>query len=313
MSMSMTILRQTIIMLLLILCGVLCSKTKIISKESNKDLSKFLTQIINPVVIFMSYQTDYKPELVKNLLLTFLLSAIAFAVFISCCYIFVRRKEGREVEIERFSSVYSNCGFMGIPLVTALFGSEGVFYLAAFITMFNLIAWTQGMIMLTGERDMKQAVKVLYSPTVISIVLGIICFFLHIRIPEMSAKAMNMLKEVNTPIAMIVAGVTMADTNIPALLRKKRVYYVCFLKLLLFPAMLAVVLSLIQYSIDEKVLLTVIVAAAAPPAALCTLQCVRFGKNSLFASEIFTFGTVLSLATLPLIVQLTEFLTKKGI
>ena len=124
---------------------------------------------------------------------------------------------------------------------------------------------------------------------------------------------MDMLKEVNTPIAMIVSGVTMADTNIPALLRKKRVYYVCFLKLLLFPALLSVILALIARNIDEKVLLTVIVAAAAPPAALCTLQCVRYGKNSLFASEIFTFGTVLSLGTLPLIVQLTEFLTKKGI
>ena len=311
--MSETILRQTIIMLLLILCGVLCSKTHIISKESNKDLSKFLMQIINPVVIFMSYQTDYRPELVKNLLLTFLLSAVSFAVLLSCCYIFIRSKEGRDTEIERFSSVYSNCGFMGIPLVSALFGGEGVFYLAAYITMFNLIAWTQGMIMLTGERDMKQALKVLYSPTVISIVLGLISFALHIRLPEVPAKAMDMLKEVNTPIAMIVSGVTMADTDILSLIRKKRVYYVCFLKLLLFPAVLSVVLTLICRNINEKVLLTVIVAAAAPPAALCTLQCVRYGKNSLYASEIFTFGTVLSLGTLPLIVQLTEFLTKKGI
>ncbi|MBR1824752.1 MAG: AEC family transporter [Ruminococcus sp.] len=311
--MSETILRQTIIMLLLILCGVLCSKTHIISKESNKDLSKFLMQIINPVVIFMSYQTDYRPELVKNLLLTFLLSAVSFAVLLSCCYIFIRSKEGRDTEIERFSSVYSNCGFMGIPLVSALFGGEGVFYLAAYITMFNLIAWTQGMIMLTGERDMKQALKVLYSPTVISIVLGLISFAFHIRLPEVPAKAMDMLKEVNTPIAMIVSGVTMADTDILSLIRKKRVYYVCFLKLLLFPAVLSVVLTLICRNVDEKVLLTVIVAAAAPPAALCTLQCVRYGKNSLYASEIFTFGTVLSLGTLPLIVQLTEFLTKKGI
>lgn len=310
--MSETILRQTIIMLMLILVGVLCSKTKIISKEANKGLSNFLMQIINPVVIFMSYQTDYRPELVKNLLLTFLLSGVAFAVYIASCYIFVRRKEGRDTEIERFSSVYSNCGFMGIPLVSALFGDEGVFYLAAFITMFNLIAWTQGMIMLTGEKDLKKAAKVFYSPTVISIFLGLITFFLHIRLPEIPTAAMDLLKGVNTPIAMIVSGVTMADTDILALLKKKRVYYVCFLKLLLFPALLALILAAVSGHIDEKVLLTVIVAAAAPPAALCTLQCIRCGKNSLFASEIFTLGTVLSIATLPLIVQLTEFLTKKG-
>lgn len=65
--MSLTILKQTIIMLILITVGIVCSKTKIISKESNKDLSKFVLQVVNPVMIFMSYQTDYKPELVKNL------------------------------------------------------------------------------------------------------------------------------------------------------------------------------------------------------------------------------------------------------
>ena len=168
------------------------------------------------------------------------------------------------------------------------------------------------MIMLTGEKDVKKAIKVFYSPTVISIVLGLITFFLHIRLPEIPAAAMNLLKGVNTPIAMIVSGVTMADTNIAALLKKKRVYYVCFLKLLLFPAVLAILLSVFSSRFDEKVLLTVIVAAAAPPAALCTLQCIRCGKNSLFASEIFTLGTVLSTVSLPLIVHLTEFLTKKG-
>ena len=181
-------------MLILILVGVLCSKTGIISKEANKGLSSFLMQIINPVVIFMSYQTDYRPELVRNLLLTFLLSGVAFAVYITSCYIFVRRKDGRDTEIERFSSVYSNCGFMGIPLVSALFGDEGVFYLAAFITMFNLIAWTQGMIMLTGEKDLKKAAKVFYSPTVISIVLGLRVEFYSLKDLEYRQMILQSLK-----------------------------------------------------------------------------------------------------------------------
>lgn len=125
--MSLTILKQTIIMLILITVGILCSKTKIISKESNKDLSKFVLQVVNPVMIFMSYQTDYKPELVKNLLLTFVLSLGAYAVTILLVYLLIPSKKGREIEVERFSAIYSNCGFMGIPLVNALFGMEGVF------------------------------------------------------------------------------------------------------------------------------------------------------------------------------------------
>lgn len=306
--MSLTILKQTIIMLILITVGIVCSKTKIISKESNKDLSKFVLQVVNPVMIFMSYQTDYKPELVKNLLLTFVLSLGAYAVTILLAYLLIPSKKGRETELERFSAIYSNCGFMGIPLVNALFGMEGVFYLTAFITVFNLIVWTHGIILISGERSMKNIVKVMYSPTIIAIVLGIITFFLQFRLHEVPAKALEFISQLNTPMAMIVSGVTMAETNVLKLLKKGGVYYICFLRLLLIPAILAALLS--PLGISEKVRLTVIVAASAPPAAMCTLQCIRYGRNSVYASEIFTAGTILSVLTLPLVVEFTELLTK---
>ena len=117
---SSTIFNQTLIMLILIAIGVVCAKTKLISETSNKDLSKFVLQVVNPVVIFMSYQKPYRTELARNLLITFVISVAAMTLVILLSYLFVRKKQGREFEIERFSSVYSNCGFMGIPLVDAI-------------------------------------------------------------------------------------------------------------------------------------------------------------------------------------------------
>ncbi len=305
--MAETILRQTIIMLMLIMVGVLCSKTKLISKETNKELSGFVLQVVNPAMIFMSYQTDYRSELVENLLMTFILSIAALAVIAAAAYIFIRRKEGRDTEIERFSAIYSNCGFMGIPLMNALFGMEGVFYLTAFISVFNISVWTQGIVLISGERDMKKVVKVFYSPTMIAIALGMLSFFLRIRMPSVPAKAVDYVAELNTPLAMIVSGVTIADTNVVKLLKKPSVYYVTFMRLLLIP--MIVTLSVVPLPVDEKVKMTVIVAASAPPAAMCTLQCIRYGRNSLYASEIFAFGTILSVGSLPLIVRVAENLT----
>jgi len=305
--MAETILRQTIIMLMLIMVGVLCSKTKLISKETNKELSGFVLQVVNPAMIFMSYQTDYRSELVENLLMTFILSIAALAVIAAAAYIFIRRKEGRDTEIERFSAIYSNCGFMGIPLMNALFGMEGVFYLTAFISVFNISVWTQGIVLISGERDMKKVVKVFYSPTMIAIALGMLSFFLRIRIPSVPAKAVDYVAELNTPLAMIVSGVTIADTNVVKLMKKPSVYYVTFMRLLLIP--MIVTLSVVPLPVDEKVKMTVIVAASAPPAAMCTLQCIRYGRNSLYASEIFAFGTILSVGSLPLIVRVAENLT----
>ena len=110
-------------------------------------------------------------------------------------------------------------------------------------------------------------------------------------------------------MAMIVSGVTIAATNVPKLVKKGRIYYVCLLKLIVLPMILAVPLSLI-HGVDETVRMTILIAASAPPAAMCTLLSLRYGKNSIYSSEIFTAGTVLSVVTLPLVVEITEYLTK---
>ena len=296
------ILNQTLIMLILIIVGIICKKTKIITDDGNKELSKLVLTVVNPIVILMAYQTDYKPQLVKNLLIAFGLSILSYIILIVAAYLLIPQKDGRETQIERFSAIYSNCGFMGIPLVNALFGSEGIFYLTAFLTVFNLVVWTHGIILISGERNLKNIVKVFYSPVIISIVLGIIMFFAQIRLPDIITDSLNFISNLNTPLAMIVSGVTIADTKILKLLKKPGIYYVSFLKLILLPLILLAVFSL--FNVNEQVRITVLVAASAPAAAMCTLQCIRYEKNSLYASEIFAASTILSVVTLPVIVHI---------
>lgn len=108
-------------------------------------------------------------------------------------------------------------------------------------------------------------------------------------------------------MAMIVSGVTISTANIPKLLKNIRVYFICLVKLLIIPLVLALVFAPI--AIDEKVRMTVIVAVASPPAAMCTLFCLKYNKNSVYASEIFAGGTILSVLSLPVVVNLTEKLT----
>ncbi len=93
------------------------------------------------------------------------------------------------------------------------------------------------------------------------------------------------------------------------LVKHYRVYYVCLLKLIVVPLIISVPLALLT-GVDERVRMTVLVAVAAPPATMCTLLSLRYGKNSIYASEIFAAGTILSVGSLPLVVEATEYLTK---
>lgn len=302
--MSETIFKQTVIMFALIIVGIICSKTKLISRESNRDLSGLVLNIINPVVILMAYQTEYRPELMKKLGMSFLLSVIAYGLMIALSCLLIRKKDGREVEIERFSAIYSNCGFMGIPLVNAMFGSEGVFCLTAFITVFNLCVWTHGIILISGNSGLKSVLKALRSPTMLAIYLGLIMFIARIKLPSLLSQTLTYISDMNTPMAMIVSGVTIAGTKPHELVKNGRIYFVSMLRLVVFP--LAVLLALLPFGADPEVLMTVVVASAAPPAAMCTLHCIRYNKNSVYSSEIFTAGTIISVFTLPLLVKIAE-------
>ncbi len=306
--MATVILQQAFVMLILILVGAGCFRFSLLSKDTVSEISGLVLKVINPIVILLSFQRELKAELVANLGWTFLLSALSYALAMLIAYLAIPKRAGRETDIERFSCIYSNCGFMGIPLVQAMFGSEGVFYLTAFLCLFNLLAWTHGVMQISGQRSLRSVVKVLRSPAIIAIVLGLVMFFLQITIPALLADTLSMIGELNTPLAMFVAGATIAQTDLLGVLKKPRVYWISLLKLLVIP--LALVLVFLAFPLDKTMEMTVLAATAAPAAAMCTMQCLNYKKNAAYASELFGITTLFSIGTMPLMMVVYEWLVR---
>lgn len=304
--MSQIILQQAFIMLVLILIGAGCFRFRLLSQSTVSEISRLVLTVVNPIVILLAYQRELKAELAVNLGWTFLLSVLSYAAAMLISYLAIPDKEGRETAIERFSCIYSNCGFMGIPLVQAMFELEGVFYLTAFITIFNILAWTHGVMQISGQHSLHSLKKVLRSPAIIAIALGMFLFFTQLRLPELLTQPLAMVGELNTPLAMFVAGATIAQTNLPAVLKKPRVFYLCALRLLIIPA--ASLLLFLCTPFDSIIEMTVLAAAAAPSAAMCTMQCINYQKNAAYASEIFAMSTLLSILTMPLCMMLYEWM-----
>lgn len=306
--MAQIVLHQAVSMFLLILVGAGCFKLHLLSKETVSQISGLVLKIINPVVIFMAYQREFQPELVKNLGWTFLFSLIAYGIAMAVSYLCIRNKEGRETVIERFSCIYSNCGFMGIPLVKSMFDYEGVFYLTAFLTVFNALVWSHGVMQMSGERSLKSLRKVLRSPAIIAILLGMLFFFIQIPLPDVLSETLDSLGNLNTPLAMIVAGATIIQTDLFKTFRKPRIFYISFIKLILIPVLITGIFMLLP---GEKIVeMTVLAAMAAPSAAICTMQCLNYNRNAAYASELFGVTTLFSVATMPLMMILYELTAK---
>ncbi|MDO4306245.1 MAG: AEC family transporter [Eubacteriales bacterium] len=304
--MFVLIFNQLLKMLFIMLLAVICFKIGLINQEGNRNLSNLLLMVINPCVILTVYQTDYDPRLARGLLISFAAAFAAHIIAIAVARLMIPSKNNENYAIDRFAAVYSNCGFIGIPLINSVLGSEGVFYLTAYMTVFNLLAWTHGLTLLSRKFELKRLKEGLLSPMVVASLIAVVLFFVQLRIPGVILDSMEYVADMNTPVAMLVAGFSLAQTDIRKIMTNLRIYWVSIVKLLLVP--LAVLVFLWVLKLDYTVAYTTLIAAACPTSATTTMLCIRFNHNYKYASEIFSFTTVLSIITIPLVTLAASFL-----
>ncbi|WP_028504221.1 AEC family transporter [Ruminococcus albus] len=299
-------LRQIVIMFIILIIGLGCSMKGLITKEGNKQLSKVALYIVNPMLIFMSYQDcEYSSTLLKGLLWSFLLSGISFGVMILLSTLIISQKRP-EHSLERFSVVYSNCGFIGMPLIRGIYGTEGVLYLTAYITLFNILVWTHGYMTMKESRDFKSFVKAASSPSVIAVFIGLVFYLAQIRLPDVLHTSLQYVSDMNTPLAMLIAGSATAQTNIIKALKNKALYMVSVYKLLALPLVAFLLVHFLPA--PHMVKMVVLIASACPVATTGTMFAIQFDKNPERCSEFFAVTTLLSGITLPIVTMLGEML-----
>ncbi|MFT3950721.1 MAG: AEC family transporter [Oscillospiraceae bacterium] len=307
MDLSLILLYRVGIMLIFILIGIVCFKAKLVTDEGNRSLSNIVLYIVNPVLVFISFQQNYSPALLTGLGQTLVLSVLGYGVTMLGAYALIRGKSP-DLGVERFAAVYSNCGFMGIPIANALFGARGVFFITAFNVSFNLLVWTHGIFTVTGDKSNMSLRKVVTNPTVLATAAGILCFLVNVKLPPLLTDAATDIGAVIAPLAMLVAGVTIAQTNLRRALKKPRVYLVVTLKLLVLPLVCAVIFALLPVALDETVMVTTVLAFACPSATIGIMLCVIFNKDADYAAELFAFSTLLSVLTLPAVIFIQSLL-----
>ena len=307
MSLAATAFYQIAIMFFIILIGIICYRVRLIDQITNKKLSDIVLMLVNPILILISYQREYDSTLLNGLFISLILAVITHIFGIVISKVMLRGNKHREdLTIERFAVIYSNCGFIGIPMAGGLFGSEGVFYITAYMTIFNLLVWTHGIIIMTGKGDTKSLGKALLSPSIIAAVVGFFLFITRIMLPDILTDTLTYIGNMNTPLAMLVAGITIAQTDMKKLLVKLRIYYISFIKLLLIP--IAMLFAFRVFEVPNVVLLTSVLAAACPTAAMVNLFSLRYDKNYLYASEIYAVSTIASMVTIPFVMFIANLI-----
>ena len=302
----LTILKTVLGLVLLLAMGFLCSKAGLIDQVAEKKLTGLLLKVVQLVYLFMAYQRTFDRGLLRDFMICFAMAAAAFLIMILIPYLFFP-KGSRDREVGLVVSAFPNTGFFGIPLIAGIYGTEGVFFLTTMITMFNVLVWTYGVIVMSGRRDsLIVTVKRLMSPALISVVLGLACFSLGLLLPEMITSPLKKVGDMNTPLAMLISGAVVARADFKRGLRDPMVYKITFLRMLLLPA--AVAAALFWLPVDPMLVTVVVLAAGFPVGSVPLMFCVQYDKNSVLAGECLALTAVLCAATTPLVYLLLNLL-----
>jgi len=308
MDLALVTLQQVGILFVLIVIGYICGKTGVVTSEGKKVLSNFLIKAIVPAMIVNAYlNMEFDTQILANLLQAFGLSfgSILFAMLVSGLLLWKMKTKNKKVLW--FAWSYSNAAYMGFPLVKGLFGDEGMIYASAFATVFNIVVWSIGYAIMSGETDAKKLVKtVVKSPVTCSVVVGLLVYLCRIPVTEIIKAPIRMMGESTTPISMLIIGVMIAESRLKAVIANKEIWLTVAVRLVLVPALTFGLYYL--FGIGGMVGSVILIQAASPAAATTSVLATQFNHDEVIGAGTVVVTTICSIVTLTIFAMLLHYL-----
>ena len=305
-------LRNVIVFVALALPGYILVKTKVLKQEQSGVLSKLLMYVGMPFLILAS--TINNITFNSSLMVTIGIVAVIGIVYTLGMFFISKpltamEKEEKMRGMMRFSAVFTNNGFLGIPLAMAVFGagSKVLMVLIIINIITNILMYTLGIYLISGDKNTISWKKALLNPVLIAFVIGIILNLLKVKdyVPEISTFSTH-FSNIVTPISMTILGIKMGGIQFLSLFKSWKTYYVSGLKLVLFPVVIVAILFAFKAIftnglVDADMIIGVFIAFAMPTAGLASTFADGFNGDTENAVA-FTLGTtILSILTIPVL------------
>lgn len=302
--MFINVLTQVVILFILILIGFGLAKTKVLSDKSVSGMTDLVLILVTPCVIVKSFFREFNKSDLKDLLISFLLGVLLHFAFIVLSMLFLRDKNKDRQIVLQYAAVFSNCGFMAIPLQQALLGDNGVFLGSSFVAIFNAFVWSWGLLLMSGDKKTLKPLKIITRPAILALIIGLAVFLLSIPVPKIISEPVSMLAALNTPLPMIIIGFHLANSNVMKSFTDIKCIFTILLRLILYPAAAIVVMWLC--GVKGNMLISQAICCSAPVAAVTTMFSSKYNRDTELSVNLVSLSTLLSLITMPVMILLAE-------
>ncbi|MBE6052329.1 MAG: AEC family transporter [Clostridium sartagoforme] len=295
----MTVLNKIISLFLIIIVGAYGTRKNIINEEVNKGLRKILLEITLPLLVINSFSFEFSDGMGRNVLISFIYSVAFILVGAIISYIFLVPIKGEKKKILHFANVFSNCGFIGFPIINSIYGAEGVVYTSIFNMVFTMSLWTYGVMIFSDKMSKENIKKVLLNPAIIAVYLGIPMMLFNIKLPSFLLDTAKTVGDMTAPISMIIVGSILSKVKIKDVFKEFSIYYGSLIKLVIIPLGLLIIKKLLND--NSTIINTIIIIQAMPAAAMTSIFAADFNKEKEYSAIVVFITTLLSIITIPII------------
>lgn len=303
----MLLLQQMIVLFILMLLGYYMKKKGVLNTEISKSISWIVVNIANPAMILSGSINSEKAVEGRELLMTMGLAVFVYVglIVVSLLIPIILKVPQKSAGVYRVITIFSNIGFMGFPLISALYGTDALLYASVFLIPFNLLIYTYGILALKSNDGPKEKMDLsrVLNIGVICCLISIVLSFVHIEMPSFVKTTVSTLSNLCAPLSMMVIGVSMADMDLKKLFMDVRLLIFSVIKLIVLPVF---GLWILKHFITSEMLLGVcMVMIATPVASMTAMLAQQYDGDYELASGSVVLTTILSVITMPIVSMIT--------
>lgn len=290
--------------------GFICRKTLLINDTHTAGLTNLLVRVAMPCTVFISLMRPFSRDLLLESVATVFITGVIYILggFIGKIITKVIKCSNGERQGWQFGTAFGNVGFMGIPVIAAVYGQDAVIYVAMALTSFNLLSFTFGARMFdNAPKKINIRDFFVKNPVIVAIIIGIVFFASGLRLPTALESGISSIGSITTPLSMIILGIILARQrlSIQDVFSDIKIFVPIAAKLLLIPL---TSLAILFWFVPNPLMLSVIVTLMSmPPAALAAIFAEQYGADSYATTKFIVMGTVLCVITVPAVAITVEF------
>ena len=307
-----TVAAQVGVLFALMAVGAVCRRVRLVDETSVKGIVNVLLLVVTPSLIIDSFQRPFDSSMMHGFFWAFAIASLAHVAVILLARLF-SRGDDKSRPVLRLAMVFSNAGFMGIPLEQAILGAEGVFYGIVYVVVFNFFMWSWGLYEMRGQVPLSNSNSrlqlskerwrslrpMIVNPGTVGLAIGLPLFFASVSLPAILKTPISLLAGLNTPLAMLVIGFYLAGADFRRVVRMPSAYLAAAVRLIAYPLAMVALLYLLRAHFPREMMLALVTAASAPVAAMVSMFASKFERDVDLSVGLVSGTTLLSILTMP--------------